>query len=146
MSIYVAALVVCTLLVVSILQLLRTRRIREKYAAIWIVLTLAVVVTGVFPGLAFWLSDLVGVRTPANLVFALAIVVLLAVCVQLSTEVSNLEEETRSLAEEIALLRLDVRHVKEGRPPLPAGDDGVPRLSSSPATPASEPGAPETGA
>ena len=39
-----------------------------------------------------------GIVTPVNLVFALAIVVLLAVCVQLSAEVSGLEEETRTLA------------------------------------------------
>lgn len=109
MRLTVVAIVVCLALVLALLHLLRTRRIREKYAAVWIVLTLAVVVIGVFPGLAFWLSDLVGVQTPANLVFALASLVLLAVCIQLSTEVSALEEETRTLAEEIALLRLDVR-------------------------------------
>jgi hypothetical protein len=109
MRLTVVAIIVCLALVVSLLHLLRTRRIREKYAAVWILLTLAVVVIGVFPGLAFWLSDLVGVQTPANLVFALASLVLLAVCIQLSTEVSALEEETRTLAEEVALLRLDVR-------------------------------------
>ena len=103
------ALVVCALLVAALLFLLRTRRIREKYAALWILLTVAVVLIGAFPQLAFWLSDLVGVQTPVNLVFALAIVILLAVCIQLSAEVSNLEEETRTLAEEIALLRLDLR-------------------------------------
>lgn len=135
MSIYVAALAVCTLLVLAVVQLLRTRRIREKYAAIWIVLTVAVVLTGAFPGLAFWVSDLVGVQTPANLVFALAIVVLLAVCIQLSVEISNLEEETRTIAEELALLRLEVRHVQDGRP-------GGPRSNGTDLT--AETRAPET--
>lgn len=123
MRLTVISIVLCLGLVVSLLHLLRTRRIREKYAAVWIVLTLAVVVIGVFPGLAFWLSDLVGVQSPANLVFALASLVLLAVCIQLSTEVSALEEETRTLAEEIALLRLEVRqhltHAPAGPPQVP---------------------------
>lgn len=108
MSGYVFAIGLCAVVVVLLFFLLRTRRIREKYAGIWIVLALAVVVLGIFPGVAFWLSDLVGVETPVNLLFALAFVVLLAVCIQLSSEVSNLEEETRTLAEEIALLRLDM--------------------------------------
>lgn len=113
MSAYATVVVVCVLLVGSLVYLLRTRRIREKYAAIWILLTLAVLLVGAFPQLAFWLSALAGVRTPVNLIFALAIVVLLAVCIQLSSEVSNLEEETRTLAEEIALLRLEVREAAE---------------------------------
>jgi hypothetical protein len=123
MSAYTTVVVVCVLLTAAMVFLLRTRRIREKYAAIWILLTVAVILTGVFPQLAFWLSSLVGVRTPANLVFAIAIVVLLAVCIQLSTEVSNLEEETRTLAEEIALLRLEVHEAAQGpQAPLPAED------------------------
>jgi len=108
MNLYVSVAIVVVVVVVAMLWMLRTRRIREKYAAIWLLLTFAVVVLGVFPGLAFWLSDLLGVQTPVNLVFAVALVVLAAVCLQLSTEVSNLEEETRTLAEEIALLRADM--------------------------------------
>lgn len=107
MNLYASVAVVCVVVVAAMLWMLRTRRIREKYAAIWLLLTLAVVILGVFPELAFWLSRLLGVQTPVNLVFSIGLVVLAAVCLQLSTEVSNLEEETRTLAEEIALLRAD---------------------------------------
>lgn len=108
MNLYASVAVVCVVVVAAMLWMLRTRRIREKYAAIWLLLTLAVVILGVFPELAFWLSGLLGVQTPVNLVFSIGLVVLAAVCLQLSTEVSNLEEETRTLAEEIALLRADM--------------------------------------
>jgi hypothetical protein len=101
---------------------IRTRRIREKYAAIWLLLTLAVVILGVFPQLAFWLSALLGVQTPSNLVFSVALLVLVAICVQLSTEVSHLEETTRTLAEEIALIRSDIEQPTEATPDQ-AGDD-----------------------
>ncbi len=132
MSLYLVAILVCLVLVGALVFLLRTRRIREKYAAVWIVLTVAVIVIGLYPELAFWLSDLVGVQTPANLLFSVALVVLLGVCIQLSTEVSSLEEETRSLAEEIALLRLEVHQLGPGargpQPgvPAPCRDAGPP--------------------
>lgn len=113
MSGYAFAIGLCAIVVALLFFLLRTRRIREKYAGLWIMLTLAVVLLGIFPGVAIWVSDLVGVETPVNLLFALAFVVLLALCIQLSAEVSTLEEETRTLAEEIALLRLEVRRVAE---------------------------------
>lgn len=105
---YVLAIVLAIVVLATIVQLMRTRRLREKYAAVWIVLAVGIVVLAVFPRLAFWVAHHVGVETPANLLFAVAAVVLLGVCLQLSGEVSSLEEKTRTLAEEIALLRLDV--------------------------------------
>lgn len=113
MSGYLFAVGLSLLVVGLLFYLLRTRQIREKYAGVWIALAAAVVIVGIFPSLAFVLSNLVGVRTPVNLIFAIAFVALLAVCIQLSTEVSNLEEETRTLAEEIALLRLDVKDLAD---------------------------------
>ena len=132
MNVYITAILVCVVLALALVQLLRTRRIREKYAAVWILLTGGVLILAAFPQVAFWLSRLVGVQTPVNLVFALAIVVLLAVCVQLSAEVSGLEEETRTLAEEIALLRLEVRSLA-----------GPPQESGVPDRPAAEADGPE---
>jgi hypothetical protein len=123
MSGYMFAVGLCGVVVLLLFALLRTQRIREKYAALWIALSLAVVVFAVFPQLAFWLADLVGVETPVNLLFAASFVVLLAVCIQLSAELSSLEEETRTLAEEIALLRLEVRSDREARAARPRRDD-----------------------
>jgi len=43
--------------------------------------------------------------------FAIALIVLLLVCVQLSVEITSLEEESRTLVEEVALLRFDVERM-----------------------------------
>jgi len=108
MSGYVFALVLCILTVGFLVQLLRRRWIREKYAIIWILVAVGIAVFGAFPGLAVHVSRLVGVEVPANLMFAIAIVTLLAVCIQLSVAVSQLDERVRTLAEEVALLRLQL--------------------------------------
>ena len=99
---------------VFVLLLLRTRRLREKYAAIWIILAIGVCTLAAVPDAAFWLANLAGVQSPINLLFSAAIVVLLGVCIQLSSEVSALEEKTRTLAEELGLLGM---HVEELRRP-----------------------------
>ena len=98
--------------VVVVFQLLRTQRIREKYAAIWLALATAVVLLGVFPRLAEVTASAVGVRTPINLVFALATLVLFIVVVQLSAEISRAEETARTLIERLALLQLEVDDLK----------------------------------
>jgi hypothetical protein len=113
---YWFALGSCAALIVFLVVLLRTRRLREKYAITWIVLAIGVAVFGAFPGTVEMLARAVGVQTPSNLLFALALIVLLLVCIQLSTEITHLEEETRTLAEEIALLRFDVEQALSERP------------------------------
>lgn len=116
MSGYWFALAACVVLVVFLVGLLRTRRLREKYAITWIVVGLGVCVFGAFPGVVAAIARAVGVETPSNLLFALALIVLLLVCIQLSTEITTLEEETRTLAEEVALLRLDVERIAAAGP------------------------------
>ena len=94
-----------------IYELLRRRQLREKYAILWMTVGLLVIPFAFFPHLLDNLSRAVGVANGVSLVLFLAVVFLLLVCVHLSWEASRLEEETRCLAEEVALIktRLDER-------------------------------------
>lgn len=106
---WLAFLIVALVSVVVVLAILRSGRMREKYAALWLILSLAIVVVTIWPGLLAWLASLLGVQLPSNLLFFLSILMLLGIAMHLSLEVSKLEDETRTLAEEVALLnqRLD---------------------------------------
>ncbi|WNB86333.1 DUF2304 domain-containing protein [Cellulomonas sp. ATA003] len=118
MSGYALSITLSLVFLALLFGLLLTRRVKEKYAAIWIVLGLGVCLLAAFPSVVFWLTDVTGVQVPANLLFALAMSVLLAVCLQISGELSTMEEEMRTLAEEHALLEARVREV-ENRHPQP---------------------------
>lgn len=93
---------------VFLFELLRRRHLREKYAVLWISVAAVALLLTVVPGLLTGLSNLLGVDVPSNLVFFMALLLLLLATIQHSFEVGRLEEKTRTLAEEIALLRLDV--------------------------------------
>ena len=92
-----------------VFELLRRRKLREKYAAIWVVIAIGTVVVAAFPQLLRGLADLLGIQTPSNLLFFGSLIVLFAVSLQLSREVGLLEEQSRRLAEEVGTLtmRLD---------------------------------------
>lgn len=96
-----------------VVELLRRRHLRGKYAVLWLGLSLVSLLFAVFPRLLAIVSDLVGVQTPSNLLFFAAILTMLAVIMQLSYESGVTEEETRTLAEEVALLRLEVERLQE---------------------------------
>jgi hypothetical protein len=90
-----------------IVELLRRRQLQEKYAILWLVVSVVMVPLAFFPQLINWLATALGIVSGVSLVLFLAVVFLLLVCMHLSWEVSRLEEETRVLAEEIALIKVD---------------------------------------
>ncbi len=100
----VGGLVVLTLMI----TLLTRRQLKEKYAVLWLLVAVVVAVLAVAPGLLDTVATGLGVETPLNLLLFVGVLVLLVVCVHLSWESSRLEDETRALAEEVALLRLQV--------------------------------------
>jgi len=91
-----------------VFELLRRRRLREKYAAIWVVIALGTLIVAAFPQILRWVADLVGIQTPSNLLFFGSLIVLFAVSLQLSREVGLLEEQSRRLAEEVGTLTMRV--------------------------------------
>ena len=102
----IISVIVALAALVLVFELLRRRRLREKYAVIWVVISLGTLVVALFPPLLGWIAALVGIQTPSNLLFFTSLIILFAVSLQLSREVGLLEEQSRRLAEEVGGLRL----------------------------------------
>jgi hypothetical protein len=102
----IVSVVVAVAALVLVFELLRRRRLREKYAVIWVLISIATLVLAVFPTLLKSTAELVGIQTPSNLLFFGSVVVLFAVSLQLSREVGLLEDQSRRLAEEVGALHL----------------------------------------
>lgn len=100
------SVVVAIAALVLVFELLRRRRLREKYAVIWVLISLATLVLAVFPTLLRDTALLIGIQTPSNLLFFGSVLVLFAVSLQLSREVGLLEDQSRRLAEEVGALHL----------------------------------------
>jgi hypothetical protein len=96
-----------------VLELLRRRKLQEKYAVLWLVVAIVMVPLAFFPRLLDTVATGLGIQSGVSLVLFLAIIFLLLVCMHLSWEVSRLEEEGRTLAEEIALIRTEARRQAE---------------------------------
>jgi hypothetical protein len=90
------------------IELLRRRQLQEKYAILWLAVSVVMVPLAFFPTAFNAIATAIGFASGVSLVLFLGIVFLLLVCMHLSWEVSRLEEETRTLAEDVALLRTDM--------------------------------------
>jgi hypothetical protein len=116
----VLGLIGSVVVLVAIVEMMRRHRLREKYAVIWFFVAAGVLTLALFPGLLTGTAALLGVQVPVNLLFFAGSLVLLVLTLQHSYELGRLEEKTRTLAEELALLRLELsrhRHQPEAGPP-----------------------------
>jgi hypothetical protein len=119
-------------------ELLRRRQLQEKYAILWLLVSIVIVPLAFFPSITDKLAGVLGIASGVSLVLFLGIVFLLLVTVHLSWEVSRLEEETRTLAEDLALLRSELgRSHSSSSAPDPSSSvpapSSVPDSSSVPA-------------
>jgi hypothetical protein len=124
----IVSVIVALAALVLVVELLRRRRLREKYAVIWVVISIGTVVVAFFPGILRGTADLVGIQTPSNLLFFSSVVILFAVSLQLSREVGLLEEQSRRLAEEVgaAKMRLDALERDRAVEEEPNGSEQAP--------------------
>lgn len=137
-SSYVLGIVMALLTLVVVTESLRRRRMRERHAVWWLAAGLVALVVAVFPRLLAAAASLIGVAVPANLVFFLSVFVLFFVSIQHSSELTKAEDQNRTLAEEVALLKARVdalsapSPVQERIADAPAeGPEGVPLFGAA---------------
>ena len=108
MTFQIFAIVVALATIAGMYALIRQGWLKEKYTLVWLLAALVTLLVGVFPSILDWFADLVGVQQGPNLLFLAAGVVMMLICVQLSVEASTQTYKSRTLAEEMAILRLEV--------------------------------------
>ncbi len=99
------SIIVAVANVAVMVELFRRRKVRERFALLWIVVGLGGVILAVARPLLDDLSHELGIVNGTSFLFLLALLFLMFVCVALSLQVSRLAERTEILAEEIALMR-----------------------------------------
>jgi hypothetical protein len=95
------AVIVCLL----IFELVRRKRLLERYAIVWLVAGVSVLVLALWKGLLTTLSDVVGVAYPPSLLFVVTFLFVLVMLVNFSTTVSRLSDQNNVLARRVALLQ-----------------------------------------
>ena len=88
-----------------IVRMVRRGQLRAKYSLLWLSVGFVLVVLAASPSLLDRVSVLLGISYGPATFFLGAITLLLLVVVHFSWELSRLEERTRTLAEELAILR-----------------------------------------
>jgi hypothetical protein len=127
------SVLVAALLLVTVLELVRRRQLPSKYAALWLVTGVGGVLVAAVPAALNAVARVLHVYDPVNLLLFAGVTFLLLVCMHLSWECGRLEEETRTIAEQLALLSVEVHQLSCTREPQQAPQQGPQQGPQQPA-------------
>ena len=97
------------LLLLVVLELVRRRRFLERYALLWLLSAAVLLALAIWQGLLADVSRLVGIVYPPNALFLIAFGFVLLLLLHFSVAVSRLSDQSKVLAQRLALLEERVR-------------------------------------
>ena len=107
-----------TLIIVSVFTLLyKSKKVKQEklqieYSIFWTLFAIMLVLFSIFPQIADWMSELVGVYSTTNFIFLLIIFILLVKCFQLTMDISKLDNKVKELVQKIAIDEKEKREQK----------------------------------
>jgi hypothetical protein len=101
----IAATVVSVLLLLVVFELIRSRRLRERYAILWLATGVVLVALSAWRGGLNTIARWFGVSTyPPAVLFAVGLLFVILVLLHYSTVISKLSDQNTILAQRLALL------------------------------------------
>lgn len=122
------ALVICAV----IFELIRRKHLMERYAILWLVLGITLLVLAAWKGLLTTLSHAAGIYYPPAALFAVAFLFVLALLLHFSIVLSRLSDQNKILAQRIALLQQRLEQKESEGEETPEGHTPVHESSRTP--------------
>lgn len=108
----IIAVVIVLAIFLLILDLVRRRRLVERYALLWMGAAFVLLVLSIWTRGLDVLADVMGIQLPANAIFILAFAMIFLLLLNFSVATSRLSEETKILAQESGRLEQEVRALR----------------------------------
>ena len=116
LSVSIAATVASLVLLFGVLELVRRRRLREKYALLWILTALVLLILSVWRDAVSSIATALGVSYGPTVLFAVGALFVLVVLLHYSTVISALTDRTVTLAQKIASLEQRIEELERRSP------------------------------
>ncbi|MHB1810113.1 MAG: DUF2304 domain-containing protein [Solirubrobacteraceae bacterium] len=124
-------------LLLLVLELVRRKHLSERYALLWLLAALVLVLLAAWKGLLTSLAGDVGIYYPPSALFAVAIGLIVVLLLHFSLAVSRLSDQNKILAQRVGLLqqRIDALEGDDPGPEHLGDDPGVQDVGDDTAVP-----------
>lgn len=102
-------LIVLAVTLIALIRQIRAKKLELEYTVTWLILLLVLLIFVLFPGLQTWLSSLMGIALPVNMIFFLGFCFALLIMYRLTKAVSKMSVENKKLTQRIALLEKQIK-------------------------------------
>ncbi|MBX5468831.1 MAG: DUF2304 domain-containing protein [Thermoleophilaceae bacterium] len=119
--IQIVSIVATVGLFLVVFELVRRRRLQERYALLWLLAALVLFLLAAWQGLLAKIASAVGIFYPPSALFVIAFGFILVLLLHFSIAVSRLADQTKVLAQRLALTERRLRDLEE-----PAGGTEAP--------------------
>jgi len=113
LNLKIMVLLFAMILTLTIIYLLRKKKIPVKYALVWLFTALVILIVSLIPNLMEQLSNLLGFELLSNMLLCLFIAILLFLTLVLTVMVSNQKRKVTLLIQEVSILRKEVEDLKK---------------------------------
>jgi hypothetical protein len=113
--IQLVAILASAALLLAVLEMVRRRRLMERYALLWLLSGVVLLALASWPGALSRISRAIGIFYPPTALFIVAFIFVLLLLLHFSSAVSRLSDQTKVLAQRLALLEERQRHLDEPR-------------------------------
>lgn len=132
-NIQIIAITTSVLFLLLILYLIKKKRIKEEYSLLWIFFAVVFIVFSVWRQGLDYIAEFVGIAYPPAALFLVLLMAVFLILIEFSIIISNLADKNKVLAQEIGLLRLEIKQLKEKvRKKKEKKDDSLPSQESNP--------------
>lgn len=101
---------------VFVLELVRRRKLREEYSLLWLGTAVVLLILATSRPLLDALAATIGIFYPPSALFLVAIVFVLVLLLHFSTVLTRLSQENKEIAQQMALLREELRATRARLP------------------------------
>jgi len=108
----VALILAGGVLLLTTLELIRKRRLREEYSVLWVLTAVGILISGIYPRVLEWVAMRITLH-PSVLMTFLCVLFLMAILLHYSVVISKHSEREKGLAQEAALLKDEIARLRE---------------------------------
>jgi hypothetical protein len=110
------AIIGSAVMLAVVFELVRRRKLMERYSLLWLTAAAVLLVLAIFDDLLSEVSSSLGIATPSNALFLIAFVFVSLVLLHFSVTISRLTDESKMLAQQLALVEERLRRVTGDAP------------------------------